>query len=238
MLKITPAPFKAPLSAEDRKRWEETLAAGAIAQSIAGGVAVGGTAAAIYAGHRLSLDTDHLLNDLRDHFDEILEKLDDSPEWTTARLKRPVLILGSINNCEVGFRQALRTSPVETVTIETQSGTLIIPTLDELIAMKAVLCYRRSVTRDFLDFAALTECTDEETVLRSLLKIDDRYGNLQSNSLMLEVARTLAAPEPEDLEDTDPSDYKALAPEWHNWEKTFALCQRFGRMLGERLLDI
>jgi hypothetical protein len=111
MLKITLAPFKAPLSTDDQKSWERTLAAGAIAQSIAGGVAVGGTAAAIYAGHRLSLDTDHLLNDLRDRFDEVLEKLDNSPEWTTARLKRPVLILGSINNCEVGFRPALRTSP-------------------------------------------------------------------------------------------------------------------------------
>jgi hypothetical protein len=105
------------------------------------------------------------------------------------------------------------------------------------MAMKAVLCYRRSVTRDFLDFSALTECTNEETVLQSLLKVDERYGELQSNSLMLEVARTLAAPEPED-QGTDLSDYKALAPEWHDWEKTVAICQKFGRILGERLMDI
>ena len=41
-------------------------------------VLVGGTAAGIHAGHRASRDADHILTDLRSHFDEVLGQLDDS----------------------------------------------------------------------------------------------------------------------------------------------------------------
>jgi hypothetical protein len=52
----------------------------------------------------------------------------------------------------------------------------------------------------------------------------------------LEIAKTLARPEPYDLSSTDLSRYKALAPEWHDWSKTESICQRFGKVLGERLV--
>lgn len=66
---------------------------------------IGRTAKALYAGHRISRDTDHLLVSLRENFDGILEKLSEFPEWKLARTKKPVLILGSIGDVEVGFRQ-------------------------------------------------------------------------------------------------------------------------------------
>ena len=58
---------------------------------------VGGTAAAIHASHRQSLDGDHVLSDLRDRFDEVLARLEAAAGWQTARLQRPVLILGTID---------------------------------------------------------------------------------------------------------------------------------------------
>ena len=149
MPKIIPHEMPGNVTADEKQRWEATLAAGVIAQSLAGGIAVGGTAAAIYAGHRLSMDTDHPLMDLRGHFDEVLDKLSESDKWQTARLKRPVLILGSINECQVGFRQSIRTLPIKTVKVETSYGDLEIPTLDEMIGMKAFLLYRRNAMRDF-----------------------------------------------------------------------------------------
>ena len=237
MKRVVLQSIKAEITAEEKERWEKTLTAGVIAQKLVGdGIAVGGTAATIYAGHRLSFDTDHLLMNLREHFDEVLDKLSHSPAWKTARLNRPLLILGSINEAEVGFRQARRTLPIETATVETPYGDLVIPTLDEMIGMKAFLAYQRTTVRDFLDFAALSSCTDEEEVIGSLLKLDERYGELQTNSVRLEVARTLAAPRPVDLADVDLSHYKASAPEWRVWQRTVSICTRFGLLLGEKIL--
>ena len=237
MEKLIPHSLPDILSPEERKQWENTLAAGVLAQALVGGVAVGGTAAAIYAGHRLSMDVDHLMMDLRSHFDEVLDKLSEAKEWKTARLKRPVLILGSLNDCEVVFRQSLRTRPIETVIIETRFGELEIPTLDEMIGMKAFLLYKRNALRDYLDFAALSACTTDDEVLGSLMKVDVRYGELQTHSLRLDISRSLVNPEPVDLEGSDISRYKSLAPEWHGWTRTADICKKFGFMLGEQIVQ-
>lgn len=228
------------ITAEEKILWGKTLAAGVLAQRIVGNcIAVGGTAATIYAGHRLSFDTDHLLMNLREEFDEVLDKLSENPEWKTARLNRPNLILGSINETEVGFRQSRRLKPpIETVKIATEFGDLVIPTLDEMIGMKAFLAYNRKTVRDFLDFAALSTCASEKEVVDSLLKLDERYGDLQTNSVCLEVARTLSDVKPVDFEKVDLSHYKALTFEWHDWQKTKNICRKYGILLGEKILEI
>ena len=95
-------------SLADRAQWERTLAAGVEAQRlVADAVAVGGTAAALYANHRLSIDTDHLVSGLRAQYDDVLHTLEESPRWRTARVQPPVLILGSLDGVPVGYRQSL-----------------------------------------------------------------------------------------------------------------------------------
>lgn len=217
--------------------WAEILRAGVEAQRLVpGSVCVGGTAAALYAGHRISRDTDHLLPALRNHFEEVRAQLEAQPEWKTARVTPPVLILGSLYDVEVGFRQLKRAQPVETQTIQTAAGPLVVPTLDELICMKAFLAYDRNATRDYLDFAALSECAPPETVLGALRKLDDRYGALQTASVGLEVAKALCAAAPFDLDEAELPRYKGLTEKWHRWETTRAICQRFGLLLGEALV--
>ncbi len=218
--------------------WAGILRAGVQAQRLVpGSVCVGGTAAALYAGHRISLDTDHLLLALRDNFDDVRAHLEAQPEWRTARVTPPVLILGSIGNVEVGFRQLKRAQPVETQTMQTEAGPLVVPTLDEMICMKAFLAYNRNATRDYLDFAALSECASEEVVLGSLRKLDARYGALQSASVGLEVAKALCAATPFDLNEAELPRYKGLTEKWHRWESTREICQRFGMRLGEALVQ-
>ena len=230
--------LKSKLSLEEQKEWNEIIRAGIKAQElIEGSIAVGGTASALYAEHRISRDTDHLLMSLKENFDSIIEKLSESAEWKLSRTRKPVLILGSINDVEVGFRQSRRTLPIETAEIETDYGKLVVPTLDELIGMKAYLAYSRNATRDYLDFAALSECAAPEEVLCTLLKLDERYGELQTTSVGLEVAKALTKAEPFDLEETDLSNYKALASGWRNWHKIEKICRRFGVLLGERLIN-
>lgn len=228
---------KSNLSPDERNEWNEIIIAGIKAQElIEGSIAVGGTAAALYAGHRVSRDTDHLLMFLKENFDEVLEKLNQSPEWKLARTKKPVLILGSINDVEVGFRQSRRTKAIETTLIKTDFGNLTVPTLDELIGMKAYLAYSRNATRDYLDFAALSECAVEREVLDSLSKLDERYGELQTASVGLEVAKALTEAKPYDLDEIDLSEYKILAADWRNWNKIEKICGRFGVLLGKKLI--
>lgn len=53
--------------------WERVLAAAVrLQQAFPGAVLVGGTASALYAGHRLSVDADHVLTDLCHRFDSVL----------------------------------------------------------------------------------------------------------------------------------------------------------------------
>lgn len=197
---------------------------------------MGGTAAALYAGHRLSYNTDHLLPKLRDQFDEVRAMLEAHAEWKTARVTPPVLILGRIGGVEVGFRQRRRALPLETQTVATPVGPLVVPTLDELLCMKAFLAYTRRATRDFLDFAALSEVLPEGEVLPSLLRLDGRYGETQTASVALEAAKSLSACAPFDLNESELPAYKGLVRKWHVWETTRAICHRYGVSLGEALV--
>jgi hypothetical protein len=54
--------------------WERLLAAERHLQHLVPGtILVGETATAIHAGHRVSMDGDHVMEDLRERFDEVLE---------------------------------------------------------------------------------------------------------------------------------------------------------------------
>lgn len=68
--------------ADDRPDWERLLAAERHLQALVpGSVLVGGTAAALHAGHRTSLDGDHVIADLRERFDEVLADLEAAAGW-------------------------------------------------------------------------------------------------------------------------------------------------------------
>lgn len=86
--------------------WELVLSAATRLQAIIPqAVLVGGTAAAVHhAGHRLSRDADHVVADLRGRFEAVLAQLEAVAGWRTARLVRPVMILGSLDGIETGVR--------------------------------------------------------------------------------------------------------------------------------------
>jgi len=225
------------LSESEAHDWSRVVAAGVKAQQLMpGAIAVGGMAAALYAHHRVSNDTDHLLASLRDNFDATRQRLERAPEWKTARLQPPVLILGSLGGVQVGFRQSRRKDAIDSVTTQTDAGPLTLPTLDEMIGMKAYLVYARNAVRDYLDFAALASCTDEANVLASLLKSDRRYGHLQTASVGLEIAKRLCDPQPYDLSEIDLRQYKGLAPQWQSWPKISDICRRHGAAMASRMV--
>src|SRR5437016_6773305 len=92
--------------------WESVVAASVrLQQLVPDAVLVGGTAAALHVGHRVSLDDDHVIRDLAERFDEVLEALETTDGWVTARINRPLLILGSLAGVETGIRQLIRQRP-------------------------------------------------------------------------------------------------------------------------------
>src|ERR1700678_2530541 len=127
-------------------------------QMVPDAVLVGGSAAALYAGHRDSYDHDHVLSDLRDRFDVVLEALESVGDWVTNRVVPGKVILGQLGDIETGVRQLIRIRPLETIQVTLPSGAVLtVPTAEETLRVKGYLIVRRNQTRDYLDVAALAD---------------------------------------------------------------------------------
>jgi hypothetical protein len=128
-----------PKSTAPLPDWELVLSSAARLQRILpDAVLVGGTASAIHAGHRFSRDADHVLTDLRHRFDDVLAQLESVAGWKTARVQRPVQILGSLDGIETGVRQLIRDEPLETVVVDYHGARITVPTEGEILRIKAL----------------------------------------------------------------------------------------------------
>jgi hypothetical protein len=213
------------MSESNLPEWEQLLSAAAHLQKILpDATLVKGTAVAIFAQHRLSRDADHVLPDLRDRFDEVLAQLETVAGWHTARVKRPVLILGSLDDIETGVRQLIREQPLETQEVSIGGVRLVVPTEEELLRIKGVLILRRNATRDYLDFAALAERLGADRVKKALDSLDEFYPQTSGESPLQQLQVQLANPMPYDLENTDLREYRRLHPKWHDWNRVKEIC--------------
>lgn len=192
-------------------------------------VLVGGTAAAFYAGHRDSTNHDHVLADLSDRFDAVLEALESDPDWILNRATPGKIILGSPGDIEKGVRQMIRRLPLETQTVAVPGGTsLIVPTPAETLRIKAYLIVKRNQTRDFLDVAALSDRFGTDWSAGILAGIDDHYDATSGDGTAVasQLVRQLGDPRPKDHRTTEQlSAYKNLAARWHSWQSVVAQCQ-------------
>ena len=71
-------------------------AAARLQELVPDAVLVGGSAAALYAGHRDSYDHDHVVADLADRFDAVLEAVESQDGWVTNRVIPGKIILGEL----------------------------------------------------------------------------------------------------------------------------------------------
>lgn len=216
---------------EEQPEWERLLAAERHLQ--AGAVLVGGTAAALHAGHRQSLDGDHVLADLRDRFDEVLRSLEEVAGWSSSRVLRPVLILGSLQGFQTGIRQLRRVAPLDT---EVLQG-LRVPTLPEMARIKAWLLVTRHTVRDYLDTVVLLSRLGEEGASAAMRSLDALYPQPSGASVRAELVERLAAAAPDDLARVELQDYKGLVAPWNDWAHVSGEGRRFARVLGAAALE-
>lgn len=218
--------------------WERVLSAAARLQRILPeAVLVGGTASAIHAQHRFSRDADHVLTDLKPRFDQILAQIESVAGWKTARVQRPVQILGRLDGIETGIRQLIRHDPLETETVVIGDESIRVPTPAEILRIKGVLILKRNATRDYLDFVALADRLGSERVAAALVPFDRLYPQDNGESPLQQLQIQLANPLPYDLEDTELAEYKALLPHWQNWETVKAVCAQVAVLIFDRVCE-
>ena len=221
-----------------RPDWELVLSSAARLQHILpDAVRVGGTASAIHAEHRFSRDADHVLTDLRHRYDEVLATLESVAGWKTARVQRPVQILGSLDGIETGVRQLLRDEPLETTVVDYHGTRITVPTEDEILRIKGMLILKRNATRDYLDFVALADHMGDESVARALQSFDRLYPQASGESPLQQLQVQLANALPYDLEETELSEYKNLDPRWHDWPAVKAACSHLATVIFDRVCE-
>ena len=219
--------------------WEHVLSAAARLQVLLpGAVLVGGTAAGLHAGHRVSRDADHVLTDLRSHFDAVLGQLESAAGWRTARVNRPVLILGSLDGIETGVRQLVRTEPLETTTLPVGDQRIAIPTEAEILRIKGFLLLRRNATRDYVDFAAVADRVGPAATAEAFVRFDRLYPQDSGESALQQMLAQLANPRPYDLDGTTLSEYKNLEARWHDWEAIRAVCVHASTAIFDHVCEL
>jgi hypothetical protein len=206
-------------------------------QMVPDAVLVGGSAAALYAGHRDSYDHDHVVTDLRDRFDVVLEALESEGEWVTNRVIPGKIILGQLGDIEAGVRQMIRTRPLETTQVALPSGrALTVPTAEETLRIKGFLIVRRNQTRDYLDVAALADRYGIFIAARVLARIDDYYLDQHGGGrgVAAQLARQLGDPRPKDSSVTRQLDaYRNLAARWADWGEVRSACGQLAAAMLE-----
>ena len=221
------------------ERWQKLLEAAANIQGlIPGTVMIGGSAAAIHLKHRYSFDADHVLANLKENYEEVLDFLEGRDDWETARIYPPKLILGNFQGVETGIRQLKRSRPLETEIVNIGGKSITLPTIPEMVRTKGWMIVSRNATRDYIDFAALAKYIGMEIALDVLKDFDSYYSDLirgKQASPIVQLVRQLAEPKPGDLDQIDLSQYKGIQPPFDSWANIIKICEEISVALGDTL---
>lgn len=212
--------------------------AAALQRLVPDAVLVGGYAAALYAQHRASFDHDHVLSDLRDRFEVVLDAFEQEKQSVTNRVRPGKIILGQIGDIEEGVRQLIRKRPLETTRVQLPTGEEIaVPTRDEAPRIKAFLIVKRNQVRDFLDVVALTDKYGIDHGANVLMGIEDYYDEPgKPGSLRSQLMRQLSDPAPQDTSVTNElAKYKGLDARWHNWDEARQVAADLAEQMGRIL---
>ena len=206
-------------------------------------VLVGGSAAAIYAHHRESFDHDHVLTDLTGRYAEVVEAVEASGGWVTSvRASTPPLtLLGTLDGIEAGLRQLRRTRPLEVEEHQLPDDRrLRVPSLGEMLRIKAYLVVQRNMVRDYLDTVALTDRLGLDPAADLLTGIDGYYADRsgEADSVLTSLVVKLSQPSPRDVTVTRQLDrYKGLDRRWQEWSAVVTVCRQLADKILARLED-
>ena len=220
--------------------WETLLAHAAMLQAkIPGAILVGGTAAALHARHRFSLDHDHVIENLGKNYDAAIAALESIVGWRTTRRVKGKLVLGHVDGIGAGLRNQRRSAPLETTAIELPGRRrLVVPTVEEMLRIKAFLLVERGASRDYLDVAALSHHLGLSASGLALECMNDLYAEFagEGGDMLTTIVAKLANPDPYDLTGLELSEYRAIVSPWRAWSAVQEHCRALALtlMMGSR----
>lgn len=222
-------------------RVDRVLASAAHLQEVVpDAVLVGGSAAALYAGHRESFDHDHVVADLTDRYADVVEAVEATQGWATSvrASSPPLTLLGSLDGVEAGLRQLRRTRPLEVEVVDVRGHELRVPTLVECLRIKAYLVVQRNQVRDYLDVVALADRLGADAAVSTVSGIDAYYADRsgEGDSVRTVLVQRLSEPDPRDVRVTRQlASYKGLVSRWQDWGAVVEACQALADAVVERL---
>ena len=199
-------------------------------------ILVGGSAASVYAEHRYSLDHDHVITDLEEKFDLILESLEREGDWVTNRVVYGKIILGELGGIEAGVRQLIRKKPLEFQRVQIDDFSLNVPTIEEITRIKAFLIVKRNQMRDYLDFSALTDKIGISASAEIIENIDDYYtdDSKDDKPTLSQLLRQLSEPKPKDFRSIEElPNYKGTLDKWKDWNFIAETCKAVAKKVME-----
>lgn len=215
--------------------WETLLAHAALVQAkVPSAILVGGTAAALHARHRYSVDHDHVVKDLSRHYDESMAAVESIVGWRTERRVRGKLLLGRIDHIDAGLRNQRRSAPLETTTVPLSNGRkVLLPTVGEMLRIKTYLAVERNATRDYLDVAALSQHLGIKKSIHALERMNELYAEFagEGGDMLTTVVVKLSNPDPYDLTEVDLSEYKGIIAPWNDWRAVETQCRSLAAAL-------
>jgi hypothetical protein len=205
---------------------------------VPGAILVGGSVASVHAGHRYSIDHDHVVSDLDQRFNIIFDAVASDEGWSTFQAVQDKIILGKLDGVEAGIRQLRRKAPLETEIYHLDNEhKVVIPTIEETLRVKAYFIVNRNQVRDYLDVIAITDRLGIKGSTEVLLEIDSYYEDMQKyeNSISSELIKRLSDPNPKDSRSISQlKTYKGLKEPYTNWEY---LAQKSKKLAKEMIIN-
>ena len=199
------------------------------------------TAAAHHAGHRVSLDDDHVVADLRERFDDVLAALEETSGWVTARVQRPVLILGRLDGArdrgsEPDPPDAARSRSGPRPGIAS-CGCRRFPR--SRASRRGCVC---SATPPATIWTSPPWQTGSATVgprpwSRRWIATTPISSARPDGASLRRWARQLAEPRPDDLGEVDLISYRRLDRRWHDWQTVVDVCRRVAVRVLDQLVE-
>jgi len=199
-------------------------------------ILVGGSAVYVYAEHRYSLDHDHIIGDLEERFDLILDSLEREGDWITNRVVYGKIILGELGGIEAGIRQLIRKKALDFQKIKIGDSLINVPTMEEITRIKAFLIVKRNQMRDYLDFAALSDKSGIPASAEIVENLDEYYtdGSKNEKPVLSQLLRQLCDPRPKDSRSIEQLPYyKGAEGKWKNWDSVVEICRSVARKVME-----
>lgn len=175
-----------------------------------------------------------LVDDLARSYDKSIAALESIVGWRTNRRVKGKLVLGEIDGIDAGLRNQRRSAPLETTTIPVARGkTVKVPTVDEMLRIKAYLVVERNATRDYLDVAALSDHLGKRNSVAALDRMNELYAEFagEGGDMLTTVIVKLSNPDPYDLTDVDLAEYKGIIAPWNDWRAVENQCRALAAAL-------